>query len=290
MARIVDKDTRLIDVDFGPLTVNVTRALGDTDPNSITASLNGEKQLIRLDGQFPSGAIGLLRAGSYIQYDRVDLSMMTMNNEVMQPVEVSIQRTSPVPLGIHENGNNFTPIEEFIFVLSRPLNNEEVATGLTAIYDNLRLMGLDRSQVLGNATMGGVDAGIPTHEQVIYAEKRTYAWNNTFAATKTNGELTAAAPTETYFTQPSVQSVDTWGTMSAITGPNLHCYRIVYSREQTLPAPGAFAVENYGGFTTLQWPPVNITFLCRDPKYSEGEYLTRLANAMNSIPEDGPTA
>tara|TARA_Y100000033_G_C2685741_1_gene81270 strand:- start:116 stop:571 length:456 start_codon:yes stop_codon:yes gene_type:complete len=151
-------------------------------------------------------------------------------------------------------------------------------------------MGLDRSQVLGNATMGGVDAGIPTHEQVIYAEKRTYAWNNTFAATKTNGELTAAAPTETYFTQPSVQSVDTWGTMSAITGPNLHCYRIVYSREQTLPAPGAFAVEGFGGFTTLQWPPVNITFLCRDPKYSEGEYLTRLANAMNSIPEDGPTA
>ena len=138
--------------------------------------------------------------------------------------------------------------------------------------------------------MGGENAGIPTHEQVIYAEKRTYAWNNTFAATKANGELLAAAPTETYFTQPSVQSVDTWGTMSAITGPNLHCYRIVYSREQTLPAPGAFAVENYGGFTTMQWPPVNITFLCRDPKYSEGEYLTRLANAMNSIPEDGPTA
>ena len=75
--------------------------------------------------------------------------------------------------------------------------------------------------------------------------------------------------------------------MSAITGPNLYCYRVVYSRAQQLPAPNAFSVEQYGGFTTLQFPPVNITFLCKDPNYTEGEYLTRLANAMNSLPEDG---
>jgi hypothetical protein len=285
MARIVDKDTRLIDIDFGPITVNVSRGMNAVAPSTATGGLDGINQLIRLDNN-PAGTDRYL--GSFIQYDKVDLSMMTMNNEVMQPVEVSVQRTSPVPVGSHENGNNFTPLEEFIFVLSRPLNNNEVDDG-ASIYENFRVMGLDRTTSFGDRTMGGVGAGFPSHEQVIYAEKRTYAWNNTFAATKGNGELLPAAPTESYFTQPTLQSLDTWGTMSAITGPNLYCYRVVYSRVQTLPGPGFFSVEPYNGFTTLQFPPVNITFLCKDPNYTEGEYLTRLSNAMNTIPIDGVT-
>ena len=136
MARIVDKDTRLIDIDFGPITVNVTRGMNAIAPSTATGGLDGINQLIRLDNN-PAGTDSYL--GSFIQYDRVDLSMMTMNNEVMQPVEVSVQRTSPVPLGSHENGNNFTPIEEFIFVLSRPLNNNEVDDG-AFIYENFRVM------------------------------------------------------------------------------------------------------------------------------------------------------
>ena len=33
MARIVDKDTRLIDIDFGPITVNVTRGMNAVAPS-----------------------------------------------------------------------------------------------------------------------------------------------------------------------------------------------------------------------------------------------------------------
>ena len=284
MARILDKDTRLIDIDFGPVTVNVSRPGLAIEAGTVTVGLSGAKQLIRADGVI--GTTDVDRAGSFIQFQSIDLSMMTMNNEVMQPVEISVQRTSPVPLGTHENGNNFTPLEEYIFVFSRPLNNNEVEDG-AFVYANFQVMGLDYTDAFGNVEMGGLDAGFPSHEQTIYAEKRTYSWSNTFAATKSNNEIAPSAPTETYFTQPTLQSLDTWGTMGAITGPNLYCYRVIVSNVQTLPAPNVFTVEQYGGFTTLQFPPLNITFLCKDPGYSEGEYLTRLANAMNSLPEDG---
>lgn len=284
MARIIDKDTRLIDVDFGPLTVNLTRPALASEPDAVSVGLNGAKQLIRADGTI--GTPAMTYAGSFVQYQNVDLSMMTLNNEVMQPVEISVQRTSAVPLGVHENGNNFTPLEEYIFIFSRPLNNNEVDTALL-VYENFRDLGLDRSQASGSTSMGGLDAGFPSHEQTIYAEKRTYSWSNAFGATKANGEIATGAPTETYFTQPTLQSLDTWGTMSAITGPDLHCYRVVYSRVQRLPNAIAFTVAQEPGATTLKFPPVNLTFLCKDPNYTEGEYITRLANAMNSLPEDG---
>ncbi len=81
MARILDKDTRLIDVDFGPLTVACARSANTLGPGSVTSGQNGEKQLIRLDD--PTGAT----PGSFVQYSRIDLEYMTMNNEVMQPME-----------------------------------------------------------------------------------------------------------------------------------------------------------------------------------------------------------
>ena len=169
MARIIDKDTRLIDCDFGPLSVAASRPAGQTQPTTVTSGLNGVGQLIRFADTF-----GI--RGSFIQYTMVDLSMMTMNNEVMQPIEVSVQRTSPVPLGSNANGNNFDQIEEFIYIFSRPLNNEVIADGGVGI-ENLRSLGLDRTQTI-NADIGGEDAGIPTHEQTIYAEKRMYSYNS----------------------------------------------------------------------------------------------------------------
>ena len=180
MARIVDKDTRLIDCDFGPLTVATNRPAGDTQPSTVTVGGNGEGQLIRLADTF-----GV--RGSFIQYTQVDLSMMTMNNEVMQPIEVSVQRTSPVPLGFSNNGNNFDQIEEYLYIFSRPLNNEYLSDPAIGV-ENMRSLGLDRTQTV-NTGVGGEDAGIPTHEQTIYAEKRMYSYNSQLMATQSNGEL-----------------------------------------------------------------------------------------------------
>ena len=117
-------------------------------------------------------------------------------------------------------------------------------------------------------------------------------------ATQTNGELVPSDPTtgfvnpyNTVAGMPVLDSVTTWGTMSAITGPQLHCYRVLIQRTQTLPfAGGLLTNEALAGTSALSFPPVNVTFLCKDPDFTEGEYLTRLANAMNNIPEDGPTA
>lgn len=291
MARIIDKDTRLIDVDFGPLTVGTNRPPGATQPATVTSGGNGIGQLIRLADTF-----GI--RGSFIQYQSVDLSMMTLNNEVMQPVEVSVQRTSPVPLGFSNNGNNFDQIEEYIYIFSRPLNNDYISGSGISI-ENLRSLGLDRTQTV-NTGVGGDDTGIPSHEQTIYAEKRMYSYSNQLMATQLNGGLTPTDlsatppftnPYESIAGMPLLDSVTTWGTMSAITGPQLHCYRVVINRTQTLPVGGdIFTAQALDGSTSLAFPPVNITFLCKDPNYSEGEYLTRLANAMNNIPEDGRTA
>tara|TARA_Y100001937_G_scaffold37698_1_gene53809 strand:+ start:786 stop:1685 length:900 start_codon:yes stop_codon:yes gene_type:complete len=299
MPRVLDKDTRLIDVDFGPVGVTVSRPTGEFAPlNPATLSLNGTNQVISNQG------IGI--AGSFCQYVRLDLDYMTMNNEVYQPVDVSVQRTSPVPLGSHINGNNFDQIEEFIFVFSRPLRNQNLdgTTDLGQVEATIRRLGLNRSQdTTGSRTLGGVDAGLPTQDQTIYAEKRMYSYTNNLAASVSNGELGPAGggvPFPEYNTlqsMPILDSVTTWGSMSAITGPTLHCYRFVFMRVQNFPALRAGGLPIFtnvnalaDGATQLEFPPVNVTFLARDAKLTEGEYLTTLANAMNSIPEDGPTA
>jgi hypothetical protein len=157
-------------------------------------------------------------------------------------------------------------------------------------------MGLDRAEALSSSvgvSIGG-NAGYPNQAQCIYAEKRMYSYNESIGATQTNGQLKPGPgnPTEnTLMGMPVLDSVTTWGAMEGITGPNLHAYRIVINRTQTFPGlPDVFTNVDYAGTSTLLFPPVSIRFLCKDPNYSEGQYLTRLANAMNNIAEDGPTA
>lgn len=293
MAQIIDKDTRLIDIDFGVISVGSGREIGSFSPTGITSGGNGLSQLLRLD------EVGDARPGSFIQFQRIDLTYMTMNNEVMQPVDVSIQRTSPVPLGFNYNGNAFDQIEEYIYVFTRPLNNTEIATSPTA-FEAFRDQGLDMSQLpFGIPAFAGRDAGIPDHVQTIYAEKRMYSYSTAIGATATNGQLiplsTATAPTTNMtineiYGMPVLDNVTTWGTMSTITGPNLYAYRIVINPTQTIAGgfgTGIFTNVDLSGSSSLRFPPVNISFLCKDPNFTEGEYLTRLANAMNSLPEDG---
>jgi hypothetical protein len=292
MARILDKDTRLIDIDFGPMRVATTRAILGFNPATLSITGNGVGQLLN------SIPATVANCGSFIQYSRIDLDFMVKNNEIVIPVDASIQRTSPVPLGSSINGNNFDQIEEFIYVFTRPLNNTNLGASTTGVfYDSLRDMGLDRSAALDTgATTIGTDAagnaGWPNQAQCIYAEKRMYSYNESLGATVGNRGLDPAQPLyESIFGMPVLDSVTTWGAMEGITGPNLHAYRIVINRTQTFPALAAtFKNQLLGGETQLNFPPVSIRFLCKDPDYSEGQYLTRLANAMNNIAEDGPTA
>lgn len=295
MARMLDKDTRLIDADFGTVSVALTRQFTDPLP---TASLtgNGTKQIIAEIGSNEP------RAGSFIQYSRVDLSFMLQNNEVMQPVDVSVQRTSPVPLGGSNNGNNFDPIEEYIYVMTRPLNNTEVGAipvTYNAVFDPLRNVGLDGAETTAgaNPALAGLAAGWPDKTQMIFAEKRMYSVNLNNAATVANGSLPAltSPPDPAQFNTitgvPMLDSVTTWGCMDAITGPNLHVYRVVIVPSQDFSfVPNLTVNQDYGGITAYKFPPVNIAFLCKDPKFSEGEYLTTIANQMNSLPIGGDTA
>ena len=139
MARIIDADTRLIDVDFSEITCAAGRTASSFNPTSVTTGRLGVSQLLNV---LPAN-----NGGSYIQYVRLDLDHMVRNNDIVLPTEVSVQRTSPVPLGYSNNGNNFDQIEEFIFILSRPLNNTNLAAATTStLYDQMRGMGLDGTQ------------------------------------------------------------------------------------------------------------------------------------------------
>lgn len=286
MAKIIDKDTRLIDIDFGPVEIVVNRPIGDFVPNSRTESQNGINQLLNIIDIANPGT------GSFIQYERLDLDFMVRNNEVMMPVDVAIQRTSPVPLGYNNNGNNFDQIEEYVYILSRPLNNTHIGTGgpITNVdqMNDFRSIGLDRAQ--GDGDISG-NAGWPTLAQCIFAEKRMYSYNDSLMATANNGELNPGnLDYNSLAGMPSLDSVTTWGSLAAITGPTLHCYRIVLNRNQSFPAITDLTNVNFLGSSQCVWPPVSVRFLCKDPGFTEGEYITRLANAMNNIAEGGPTA
>ena len=293
MARIIDKDTRIIDIDFGPLTLGATRLPAEPLTNTLTTSGNGLKDVINL---IPAAASG---TGSFIQYQRIDLDFMVRNNEVMMPVDISVQRTSPVPLGSLTNGNTFDQIEEYIYVFSRPLNNEYLSTGVAigtiGEMEDLRHMGLARTEgTLASADNIAGLAGWPTFEQCIYAEKRMYSYSESLGASISNGGLVDPAPAAIVFNSlqgmPLLDSVTTWGCMDAITGPNLHCYRIVLNRTQTFPAVPEITNLALAGDTSCEWPAVSVQILCKDPDYTEGEYLTRLANAMNNIAIGAPTS
>jgi len=289
MARIIDKDTRLIDVDFGPVDTIVGREGGSFGPTSVQYNKNGVDQIIW------SGTVGAFDsrlAGSFVQYQLIDLSFMTKENEVMQPINLSVQRTSPVPLGFSQDGNSFDQIEEYIFVFTRPLNNTNIANATSAVLTDFRQMGLDRAEALiGADNIEGLNSGWPSKAQTIYAEKRMYNQGLENAATITNGALTQASTINELIGMPTLASVTSWGSMDSITGPGLHCYRIVIDYSQTFPELGlTFTNETNTGATQRWWPPVNVEFLCKDPNFSEGEYLTRVANAMNSTPEGGNTA
>lgn len=284
MARILDKDTRIIDVDFGPVTVNILRQANEQSPTGVPGSEatfggNGTLQFIRSD---PDGEI----AGSFIQFERLDLDYMTMNNEVMQPMEVSVQRTNAVPSGTHENGNNYAVLEEYLFVFTRPLNNNAI-TPLFDPYLFFQELALNRGSTGTIAGNYGVN-----FEQNIYSEQRLYTWNTNKLTRQTTGDLVPGNPALwTIASAPAVETVNTWGSLDAITGPNLYCYRVFVCKAQGFPADQTiFTAVGYGGFSTLRVPPLSISFLCKDPKYTEGEYLTRLANAMNNIPIDGEVA
>ena len=224
MARIIDKDTRLIDIDFGEITTSTLRAEDTLFPSGVNSGGVGNGQLLNL---LPSGPIG----GSFMQYVRLDLDYMVRNNEVMMPTEASIQRTSPVPLGSNINGNNVDQIEEYIYVFTRPLNNVELAATTTSqLYDEFRSMGLDGTNERYSSSDIAGNAGWPNQEQTIYAEKRMYSYNSNLGATLANGELSdqfgpGPNPYKSVYGMPSLDSVSTWGSMSAIVGPNLHCYR-----------------------------------------------------------------
>lgn len=293
MARIIDKDTRIIDIDFGPLAIGLARTADELFPTNLTQGLNGREQLLNVIDAPNYGA------GSFIQYQRLDLSYMAQNNEVMMPVEVNVQRTSPVPLGSNVNGNNFEQLEEYVYILSAPLNNHNLSISTLTNYEALRSMGLDRCEIASTASaegnLGG-NAGWPNQGQCVYAEKRMYSYNENSGASVTNGQLVPKAlpailEYNSLFGMPTLDYVTSWGGMGAITGPNLHCYRVVINRAQSFSPAIADLFTNVplAGIASYIWPPVNIRFLCKDPNFTEGEYLTRVANAMNKTAEGGPT-
>lgn len=288
MVRILSSGMREIDIDFGEVQVDFSRLAGDVNANTLTTDRIGADQLINTIATTTQGV------GSFIQYQRIDLDYMVQNNEVLIPQSVTVQRTSPVPLGGGVNENLTDQIEEYIFILSRPLDNQILANYNNNNYQALRRLGLDAVTPLGSSGAGGNKGGWPSKIQTIYAEKRMYDMNLNNIATTSNGQLNprptppALPAFDSISGMPSLANVSTWGSLGPITGPNLHCYRVVIDRRQTMIAD--FYSTQLAGSTNSQWPAVNVSFICADPKATEGEYITAISNAMNTVPIGEPVA
>lgn len=287
MVRILTSGARLIDIDFSEIQFNYSRTGGSPNATGGSTSRAGTKQLLN---SITTGQ----NAGSFIQYQRIDLDFMVKNGEMLQPTSVTIQRTSPVPLGSTTNGNLADQIEEYILVLSRPLATDTLENLTGTQYESLRRIGLDGCDPVVTALTPapqGRGAGWPNRAQTIYAEKRMYDINLNNIASVTNGQLSPDPVLNPDFWSlggmPSLANVSSWGSLGDITGPNLHCYRIVIDRRQNV-IPN-FSAYTYAGSVDSQWPAVNISFIAEDPAFTSGEYITRLANAMTSMPLDAPT-
>jgi hypothetical protein len=278
MAKIINSDTRVIDCDWGQAQMYGIRNPGSRSMDSVTWSQNGADQILE------SIAATQVGAGSAVFFQKIDLSQMLKDNISMQPVSVSVQRSSDVPLGGTLNGNNFDTVEEYLFVFTRPIEwDMRFFGGMT----EFRHIGLDRNQAVGTAG----EVYWPSAEQCLFAEKTSYAVNLSLAATQTNGELVLGGANNSITGMPVVLSKNTWGSLTTITGPTLYCYRVILEYSQNFTGvPGFLQNELLGGQTTRQWPAVNVSFLCKDPNFTEGEYITKLANVMNNAPEGGPVA
>lgn len=281
MARIVNDEIRIIDIDWGPMNVTMNRSDNEPSGNAgfVTVTQNGADQVVYTPAALAANV------GSTISYQMIDLSFMVKNNDTMVPIDVAVQRTSEVPLGSVLNGNDADEVEEFLFVLSRPLEAGTLVNG----FERFRELGLDRSQQSNQGLW-------PSKQQTIFAQKSIYATNLQSMATQTNGQITPVldpaiqGPYNTFAGMPALRSRTSWGSLAAIVGPQLHCYRVIIDRSQTMTSDAnLFTNYAYAGITNRHWPACNISFTCKNPNFTEGEYLTRVANAMNNHAIGAPT-
>lgn len=260
---------RIFDVDFAPVDFSVSRPAGVDLPNS--HSINADDVI----GSFNGG---------FIQYERINLSQLTEEGRLFQPVSINVQRTWNAPEGFDANFAPSTSAMEWIYIFQSPLPNERIRNDPELWINALRDFGLDRSDAYGSL----IPESIKDSNQTLYAQRTRYI--NNMANTQSAWNQTSV-PGDAFYPllaqTMSVAEFDSWGSMNPVAGAALYCYRIVLHYTQNVsgndPTNPLVAAQ---GTTIRKFSPVTVQIQCIEPKISESEYLINAANIYNGWNND----
>jgi hypothetical protein len=282
------KAQRIFDVDWGQVSLSVSRPAAAPSPTVITWSNLTDNETLLHDDQL----------GNVVYFQTIDLEQLTMDGRSFNPLAIEVQRPWTAPLG---SDINFLPSNrhyEYLYIFTAPLPNQEIIVNgdLQAFKD----LGLDTS-IAGLGTSLWRGQQIPDAAQCVFAQSTISVNPIANAASVWNGTLIAADPAGVppvigdpfaplMAAEMQVTEVNRWGSLPAILGPKLFCYRFMSYPSQALT--GLVGIDNPillgQGITLRNMSPLSIKIICEEANLSESEYLVSAANAYNNANYDDP--
>jgi len=270
---------RIFDVDWGQVVHSVSRVAGTDTPASDEFTMADDNGTIIEQG-----------SSMCVIFQEIDLEQLTIEGRVFTPKGIEVQRPWTAPIGQDWNFFPATRCYEYLYVFSNPLPNDALTVGSI---EGFKDMGLDASLGgRGSQVYNGFQ--VPDNAQCIFAQNTVSVNQMANAASVWNGTLEGGSagpppvPADPYAplmaAEMTVTEVNRWGSLPDIIGPKLYCYRVLFypSQYQSGLSGGANPIVNATGFTARNHSSISIKIVCEEAKLSEGEYLTRAANAYNN--------
>lgn len=282
------KAKRIFDVDWGQLTLGMARPALAPSATSVTWANMTDNETLLHDNQL----------GSAVYFQTIDLDQLTMEGRSFNPMAIEVQRPWTAPLGQDWNFLPSTRHYEYLYIFTAPLANQSIITsgGLEAFKD----LGLDSSSGgRGSGSLSGQQ--IPDNAQCVFAQSTISVNPMANTASVWNGTLIASDPGATppivgdpyapvMAGEMQVVEVNRWGSLPAILGPKLFCYRYISYPSQQMT--GIFNADNpilnATGSTARNMSSISIKIICEEANLSESEYLVNAANSYNNSNFDNP--
>lgn len=267
---------RNFDIEWSPINLTLSRLQNADQAHIQSWTQNMDNGELIWEGLNPANY------GMAVYYQKIDLSQLTEEGMSFTPKAVNVQRPWTAPEGQDIASQPSINHEEYLYVFSAPLPNQDIDSDADVLA--FRNLGLDVS--VPSTTTGWY--AYPDYEQCIFAQSTFSQVDPTNALTVMNGlTVLGDATYPAYYAKMRVAEQNTWGSMSTILGPFLHCYRVIIYRCQNLAGLGGTnPILGAAGSTSRRMSPVTIRIMTDDADLSEGEYLIAAANAYNKATSD----
>lgn len=278
---MMSKAKRIFDVDWGQLTLGMTRPAGAPSATSVTWANMTDNETLLHDNQL----------GSAVYFQTIDLEQLTMEGRSFNPLAIEVQRPWTAPLGQDWNFLPPTRHYEYLYIFTAPLANQRIIT--SGNLEGFKDLGLD-SSIGGRGSPSFVGQQLPDNAQCVFAQSTisvnpianaASVWNGTLVATEVGPPPVIGDPYAPLMAgEMQVTEVNRWGSLPAILGPKLFCYRYIAYPSQQMT--GVFNADNpilnAIGSTARNMSSISIKIICEEADLSESEYLVNAANSYNN--------